>query len=160
MQPKKKKSHFGTWILGFHVNLPWCNPSPPKKRLGCDQATKRLFWVWRGMVVGWLKRLDPIGSMIHVWYIFTYIWLIYMAKCKEIYHTWIVWVCKDLLWRSRLLPENQLPFSAYPNFIVSLQSLFVNTIGFQQRNDTRCILFVSFNLVKWDVPFFPKQYHM
>ena len=33
-------------------------------------------------------NFHPIGSMYGI---FTYIWLIFMVKCRYIYHTWILW---------------------------------------------------------------------
>ena len=36
-----------------------------------------------------------ISHTIHGIGIFTYIWLIFLVKCRGIYHTWMIWVLSD-----------------------------------------------------------------
>ena len=65
-------------------------------------------------------RIPRVSHTIHVWYIFTYIWLIFMVNVGK----WMVWVC-HLTCLTRSLRSLTSPFSAWSRHLLFRNSLMV-----------------------------------
>ena len=95
----------GDAMISGHENMvccksPWnfLRSSPMLSKLSRQNLAKeaasgklRIRTRFSGSVGETISKSQPIGSMYGI---FSYIWLIFFGKCREIYHAWIPWAMK------------------------------------------------------------------
>ena len=94
--------YYFTLLIGLLTPVTTGFWGPPSGGVKCSESRPILRPSWISSDCGFLRAIrwepvetpngeDNIPHTIHVWYIYLHL-VDFYGKCREIYHTWIVWV--------------------------------------------------------------------